>query len=631
MQRRLPDLPRPLLWISGLALLLALVLLADAIPFLRGGFGWQWPYRPAPLERGWPLLVGVAVYVAGAWALLRRRARIWPLLTWALLGALLIPLAIIALRGDVGYELFVRTISGGVTGPHLAGAEINWQDTGWRDWTAVMEGYNGRSAHLALSPPGLPLFYGALNGLLDSVPGLAGPLQRALLYYQCDNYQLLAYTPGQVASAAFGMLIPLWAALGVFPLYGVARRIHPARAHLAALWWPLVPALVMFAGSWNTFYPLASLLAFWLLLAGLERGALWLLLSGLLAGLLTFANFSVVPLIGLCGAYTLLHYVYNERGAHPWTRPVLAGIGFGAGLLIPWLFFWLAAGQTPFDLLHVALGTHLDLDRPYLPWLWLHFWDWAIFSGLPLILIWLWLAVRRLRAGLRPGAVLNVALLLTMLILLLSDTARGETGRVWLFFAPFVLIAAADFPAGAGQTRQAWLAVTSGQAALLVALAFSWHVISADDIRPPHPAPPIVEASQPINADFGGLFRLVSWQAAQEGSALILHFNWQAEQQMTTPYWFAAFPVTPEGRPAAEALVWQPDETRYPTTCWRPGQIIGETVRLPLPEDAAPGDWWVSVVAFPDVNDYSAALPVTLPGGPPDVQLGLGPVRVHTP
>src|SRR5690606_9080749 len=114
----------------------------------------------------------------------------------------------------------------------------------------------------------------------------------------------------------------------------------------------------------------------------------------------------------------------NERGARPWLRPVIAGIWFGVGLLIPWVCFWLIAGQTPFDLLHVALDTHLDLDRPYLPWLWLHFWDWAIFSGLPLILIWLWLAVRRLREGVRPGAVLSVALLLTMLILLLSDTAR---------------------------------------------------------------------------------------------------------------------------------------------------------------------------------------------------------------
>lgn len=606
-------MPRALPVIIGLSLLTALSLLFDWIPFLRGGFGWYWEYQPAPLVRILPLLVVTAAYLGGAWVFLRREYNRL-LIVWALLGTIMISLSVIAVRDDdVLYTLFVRTASGIATGPHLAGAAVDWSD--WLNWPDVMRSFEEVSIHVALAPPGLPLVYHALNSFLSAVPGFADGLQRALLPYQCANYSLLAYTPAEWASAWFGILMPLWSALAVWPLFSVTRRLADSQAaRFAVTWWPLVPALVMFAPTWNTFYPLVALTAFWCLLRGLEKGVFWLILSGLLAGLLTFANFSLVPLLGLFGFYGLFYFWQNRAHLH---GLILIGVWFGVGFILPWLGYWLASGFTPLDLLHVAMSAHLSLDRPYLPWLWLHFWEWALFTGIPLVALWLFNVVKGKRDILGP------ALLATMIVLLLSGTARGETGRVWLFFSPFVLAASA-----LQNRRSGWLAISLSQAVLMVVLAAALPVIGTPDMHPPPPAPPFVAATRASGADFDQNFRLVNWDAEREADSILLRLNWQPLRPMTTPYWFSALLVSPDGSPAGETLVWQPLETRYPTTCWSAGALVSDSVRLPLSVHAPDGEWWISLSAFGDVDHPEQRVTVTLPDGSTDTQVGLGPISI---
>ena len=615
------------------ALVLALILAANAIPFLRGGYGWRWPYQPVwEARRALPLVAALAVYVVGA-AKLQTRARSSRLVRgWALLGAATLPLFGIALRHeDVLFTLFARTASPLTTGPHMAGAQVDWSSRAWLDWGAVMEHYRAYSVHVALAPPGLPLFYGLLGAALDRLPALAEPMQRALLPYQCHNYTLLAYSPGEWASAWFGVLMPLWAALAVFPLYGVTRRLyHDARiAQAATLWWPLVPALVLFAPTWNTFYPLLSLAAFWCWLRALEgqrTEARWALGAGALLGLLTFANFSTVPLGALLGVYALV-VAWQQRLTLRRVALLLGTLGFGAAL--PWALFMLAGGASPWALLQTAMAHHLELERPYWPWLWLHSWDWAIFTGLPLIALWLGASV----PSARERDPLGLALLVTVAALVVSGTARGETGRVWLFFAPFVLsVAAATLLRAQKEARRAWrswAAVTCGQAALLLALALSWDVIGTELTPPPEP-PPSVAASHPLGVQVGNALTLSGWDAAVEDGALTLRLNWQPLAPITRPYWFSALLLGPDGQARPPAQDWQPLQTRYPTTCWAVGQTVSDSVTLPLPADAPSGDWWVSLAVFPDVTRPNERLTVRWPDGATDTQIGLGPIAVQS-
>ncbi len=606
--------------------LVAAALLADVTPYLRGGYGWRWPYHLLPA--GWllALAAAAAVYVAGAAWLLRRTPRAAPLLVWSAAGAVVFALLAAAAReGDALYALFTRTTALLGTGQHWASAHVDWAAGEWRDWPAVMARLGG---HMSNVPPGAPLLYRGIELLLPA--GLAESLRRWLLPYQCHNFDLLSYTPQQWASAVFGMLMPVWSALTVLPLYALARRFTGADARLAAVGWALVPAAAAFAPSWSTVYPLISLAAFWLLARGLEgsRPALWLLASGAVTGLGTVVNFALIPLPLFLGLFALL---YDRR----LSAARAAGLGgvYAAGVLLPWALLRAAGGPHLFDLLPVSMRFHLGLDRPYWFWVGMHFWDWVLWTGAGWAVLWLAgiAAWWRQRAA-QPRPALGLALLLTLLALVFSGTARGETGRVWLFFSPFLLLAALEaWGRLAPGARHAGLGLAA-QGALLVALLGCLDVVGTNFTPPPAPPAPAA-VSHPVEAVFtrpdgAPLFRLTGWGAAFEADHIRLHLRWQGETALVAPYWFTAALVGPDGR-VIVGEPWQPGgEARYPTTCWRPGTAVGDTVDLPLPPDAPPGDWWISLAVYGDPDAPDGRLGVAIPGQPPDTQIGLGPVRV---
>src|SRR5258708_8752146 len=297
-------------------LVFCLLLALNWIPELRGDFGWRWPYAMPDWARLLPLILTVAVYVIGAVCI--RSTRL--LLAWCFLGAVGIPLASLYLLGDPLYLLAPRTLSGQATGPHMAGVEIKDLAFTASHWPEIMPTYYQprvhpmMSVHIALSPPGLPIFYYFLNRLFDHLPTLSDLLGMPLRYFQCQDYAIMAYSNAALAIAWFGILMPIWPCLAVFPLYRAAGGGNPGR--LAAMWWPLVPSLAMFTPVWNTFYPFLALGAFLALRAGLcglesppprrFKTFAYLVLSGAFLSFATFANVSIIPFIGFLGFYTLL-------------------------------------------------------------------------------------------------------------------------------------------------------------------------------------------------------------------------------------------------------------------------------------------------------------------------------------
>jgi hypothetical protein len=658
----LPVIPR-LIWIIALSgVILAALILFDIVPSLRGEFGWRWPYELA-VGRVVPLILGVVVCVGGGYILLRRTSRPLLFLLWSMAGVVVLSLLVVNLRSDnVLGEMFARTASILTTGVHYAGTQIVPDSPVWGDWITAIQQNPNFGAHVVNGPPGLPLFYSLLSGGLDSAPGIASPLFRTLLPLQCQNYNLLSYTPGQWASAWFGILMPVWAALGVLPLYAVARRLSGTSpvAREIALWYPLIPALSMFAATWYTFYPVWMLVVFWLLATGIaNRQPLRVVLAGVVMGISLFMAYALVPVIGFLGMYTLAYYWWVERPAgKPWFRPLVTGLWFGLGLILPWIVYWLLSGDTFFALLAASFNFHLELERSYLPWIFLHFWDWVLFNGFVLMLAWLaglWLWKRR---G-ENVPLVGLALLVAMIVLCVSGTARGETGRVWLAFTPFALLAAGEMlsqfnertryisslQTTEGDKKSTWLVLAVGQGILLVALAMALPVI-ATDFTPPPPAPELAQGLQATDAIFsaaneGGRFRLTGWHATGADGEITLNLAWEDMAQNIHPYYFGAVLVAPEGQ-TFDAGVWQPgqgvpvaanspDAPRgvFPTTCWMPGMQVGDTITLGLPPDAVSGDWWISLAAFGDPMVADGRLLVTATDGSQDGQVGLGPIPVE--
>ncbi|MDQ7027648.1 MAG: hypothetical protein Q9P44_19055, partial [Anaerolineae bacterium] len=350
----------------------------------------------------------------------------------------------------------------------------------------------------------------------------------------------------------------------------------------------------------------------------------WFIGSGFITGLLTFFNFAMIPLIALFGFYTLLHCLLNEKDGR---RSLRVGGFFTVGLVLIWLLFGIWTKSLPFAMLSTAFEQHLDLERGFLAGLWMHSWEWALLSGLPFVALWLLVIFKRQEGD----DVLPQALLLTVIALLLSNSARGETGRIWLFLTPFAMLCAGQMMRKWEYWSFDWLSPMIVQAILLLALASTWNVMEAADIRPRPEAPEIHENVTPQSAYFEAGFTLTGWNATYEDGSIILNLNWQSARQMTTAYYFAALPVAPDGS-TAEPVVWQPQETRYPTTCWLPDSTIGDTIRIPLPDNAAEGDWYISLTAFADVDNPLATVAITdlsASLGTEDRQIGLGPIIVE--
>lgn len=621
-------------WFFGaISLLWALLLAIDAVPFLRGGYGWRWPYQvPDPHFRLLPLVMTVVLVVAVGWWLMRLPSSRW-LLLWAILGGVGITLAsVYRSESDVHFELYARTISGGTTGWHYAAADMD--DDTLSEWPSFMSRYEGFSSHMTTSPPGMPLIYYGLNELLEQNEGLADTFGQPLRADQCHNDRVVGYSlhPGysnaELASAWLGTLMPFWAALTVLPLYWVGRRFYGDQAaRLSVLWWPIVPSVVMFTPNPTPVYALLSLVTIGLLAEGLRRDQMaWVLAAGVVMSGTTFLHFTPLPIIFLAGLFTLIYY-WRISGQNRIAWPLQVGLWFGLGLVSVWIIYYLVFGVTVFQIVEQAFDAHLDLDRPYFPWLFLHLNDFFMFSG--------WILVMLAGAGLwqmrkrwsQPGFLLGLSAFATLLLMDVSGTTQGESGRIWLFMTPFVLLLAASYI----YDHELSLLVTGIQSVILIVMVSYVHVIDSGLQKPPSKPPPIDQVSSaPIivsDAVWDDAIQLKSFGGFVEGPYLVLLLEWQSLKQVEAPYYQSFIPVAPTGEAASQATLLQPFETEFPMTCWLPDVgLIRQRVEIPIFDHGGlEGEWWVSV-AMVD-GQTGRTLSVRNTDGERDRQIGIGPFR----
>lgn len=628
------------------------VLATDLYPGLRGGSGWRWPYAP---PESWPALVALAaillVYLAFLWWMRSRDPRPLFALPVMIAAGALIGVATVGVHGDTGFLLFTRTVSPVQTGASAVAVRIMAEDglqATLERWPDVMrEARDQNLIHFTTSPPGQPLFHYAAADLLDRhASGAIQPLSMDLRLYQCSEGPVAAYTRGEMVSAGLGMLMPLYAALAVIPLYAAARMLSASRRTALAIagWWPLVPSIALFAPTWNTLYPALSVTAFALLLAGLcntrSRFAAYTFAAGVVTSLTTFLNFAVLPILLLFGLFTL-GATWRQR--HPLWRSVIAGTWFGAGLSTIWLGFYLATGWTPFDLLEVTFGAHTDLvQREYLPWLLLHPYDVLMFAGWPLAALFGWGVWRSLRnrasGEWQMAHILALSMFITFAAVNLAGVAQGENARILTFYVPFLLLGGLGVLAI--KSPQWDMPLLSVQALSLLVMAAVLPVIPQDlndtPTMPRADVPPL-EVSPPneVNAAFQGdaypgalslqSYRFVADVAAQ---TITLETVWNGQQRPERPYEIESVARAEndiDGEIITDPQRWPPQNGNYRTTCWRDGDLVRDVTLIELPTISAPVVWTLSLrMVDPRTGDV---MRVTLPDGTTGTTVELGPVR----
>jgi hypothetical protein len=195
-------------------------------------------------------------------------------------------------------------------------------------------------------------------------------------------------------------------------------------------------------------------------------------------------------------------------------------------------------------------------------------WCFSILAGLGL---WKSITQYQISRKLNPSTILSFSVVITLLIMDVSGTTQGESGRIWLFLSPFLLLMASDYLVKISANKaQPKIAVTICQGMLiLIMISFLPVIRSGLSKPPPIPQSTILAASEmvPSGVTFGDILELESFSGhveIQENEVTLqLWLNWVSNGQLEIPYYLSFIPVKPSGG-TLKAILQQPfNNTKY--------------------------------------------------------------------
>ena len=310
--------------------------------------------------------------------------------------------------------------------------------------------------HISTHPPGPTLFYLFQKRAWEMAPDLATTfvnLAENVLPYAVESRQeaeqsVLSRPLTEVELATlYSSILLLWfaIALGVVPLYFWAADLFgPAVAIPAVGLYALTPSFLLFNPMTDQLYvllALAILSSYHLGLARRDQGQL------VFAGLLTWVAFqfslAFVVVLFLLAVNLGLEMLIERR-----PMEILRLLAWPAGAFVSLTLVCLVL---PYNCLVVwklcvANNAHFNTERTYWPWVAFNLLDFAMFVGLPVAVLFLrGVANAIVRRSLDAPWRFIVALVVTVLVLDLSGTNRGEIARLWMFLMPVTVAIAARF------------------------------------------------------------------------------------------------------------------------------------------------------------------------------------------
>lgn len=476
----------PRLALVAVSLLLALAIAADACPSLRGPAPyppeWQWGRRAAQAVRfpAVAMLVGAAllgVVAASARWRERPRAAARALLAAATLAGPLFALALLAREPEEALRaLMARAQSFSVTSYHTVAASEDARDPRafLRAHAGLLPSLGRTAKHAATHPPGPVLWYRGAIALCESSPRLANGL------LSLAGVTPPASLPLERRAARAGALLGalgfvLLASLAVWPtaLLGEALGLGPLAAARAAALLVLLPGPALFAGSLDAALALPVTAAAALLLVAAARPSIGeaarpATAAGACAGIALFGSYGSAAFLALAGL-AVIAAAAGDRARAAVASALAGGVAALLAFGVPALL-----GHEPLRALQTALAIHraeYTAPRDYRLWLAFNPLDFALFAGLPIVLVALWRARGWLGRATSPLDRFRLAVLAGLGLLVLSGLTRGEVGRLWIPLVPLVLLSSESDPPGPPSDR---IALAALAATFTLAIGATW-------------------------------------------------------------------------------------------------------------------------------------------------------------
>ncbi len=558
-----------------------------------------WPRDfSVPLTTVALIALATILYAVLAWRIVQaEKINRAALITLVILGGLVLQLAVVAATfSDPITEIIRRTYAWKTGGYWTVGAPVT-------DLVDFIGQYAERAplypVHQARHPPGLSLIFTLGTRLFELVPFIATPLAEWLRPMSCQSLLWVNAPAPQMASGLFGAIAEILLAYApIVPLYALVRRLAGERAAAwSAVLYALTPGFTQWVSQFDRGVALATAMSLYFAERFISERklshALWV---GLTLSVATFMTFGAAPIALIAAVYALTRWLQLRGVAMLKTDFGFLAGGTAiaiAGLASVWLIAFVLTGLNPVTLYHVVFDSHLGIEFPFWPFVFWHPWDMLTMIGLPVAMIVIF-------AGWRRATALSAAFVVPLLILSLAHVARGETGRVWLYFTPIAIGATAIVIEKWPRLAQISVVVLLGLHLVVQGALIRTHEYGYWPDSLPQATVPADAVAVDTRFGASGQIALLAYsitplRAGEEG-AITLWWQRMSDEPLDTAY--KAFIHVAEDE-SDQGRVAQHDEmpvrSLYPTTCWAKGQIVEDRQRLPVNADAKAGDYPIFV------------------------------------
>ncbi len=433
-----------IVFLSSLIFFLAVA--TDIIPQIRGPAPyppeWQWPYQfTNTLNKIWFPLIVISTIIAFILYLektkLHSKKREMLILLILIILGFLFQLSILYFSRAGVAVLFHRVADPKLNGYFTASLPIT-------NIIKFIANYDKTVLTLPLHsiahPPGTIITFFIINKFASLFSSLITFINKFAPARSDVKVLWLSLTPSQrLGSLIAGPLFSFFSTLTIVPLYLWGKLLYNQRVALRIIsLYLFIPALTLFVPLPDVVFPLISTTSLLFLFKGLKNNQLaFFALSGMITALGIFFTLGILPIFFLCLLLFVINYLKGQKNR-------LKSLAFYlSGVILPFLFLDIFFR---FNIIKVGITIMKGgiAHRSYPIWLFYNLWDFFIFAGIPVLIIFL-LILRNSLKKIHADNYLLWSYLLMLFILNISGASRAETGRIWLLFMPPLVLLVANF------------------------------------------------------------------------------------------------------------------------------------------------------------------------------------------
>lgn len=467
--------------ISIISVVFFILIAFNVSPFLRGPGewppDWRWPYLFVnTFNRIWLPLVVIAFILFLYYFLEKKRLNSLASLVLLVVLSYLFQLSVLYFSRSGISVLIHRVINPGLNGYFTEAIKIKNLGEFLANYQKNVLSF---SMHATGHPPGPIIFFWLINKTINVIPLFQSFVVNLIPKHQDIQSIWNSLTLSQRSTAVFSaFFIPFLGSLNIIPMFYLAKRLFNSKTALRSVLLVIfILGLILFTPLSDIFFPFFFLSSFFFFIKGLkEKNSLLTFFSGLIFSLGLFFSLSLLPLIFIYLYYGLLssfgstggsrNLVSRFRGNDGWVGKMV--LFFFIGLFVFFLLLFLIFKYNVFSVSY-TLMTGLPKNRSYLTWVFYNLYDFFIFAGIPITIIYLVMFLKKIKEP------LFVSFTLMFLLLNFSGVVRGEVGRIWLpLMFPLALVVSNFLTNKIKFSTKSFLVVLFFQALQVIALQEFW-------------------------------------------------------------------------------------------------------------------------------------------------------------